>query len=118
MYLLIAFISKTDKVHEVVQKMAENGFTGCTVFDGSGMRSVFPRSFDIPLVASLHSIFDQEGQINKILFSVVENEDEVHQLTELIEQVIGDLNKPDTGLIVAHKLDFVKGYNRWPNAGS
>jgi nitrogen regulatory protein PII len=115
MYLLIAFISKTEKVHEVIQKMAMLGFTGCTIFDGSGLKSAIPRSYDIPLVASLHSIFDQVGQINKILFAVVENEDEVHQLTDIIEQVIGNLHEPNTGLVIAHKLDFVKGYDRWPN---
>jgi hypothetical protein len=117
MYLLIAFISKTEKVHEIIQKMVERGFTGCTIFDGTGMKHAIPRSFDVPLIASLHSLFNQEGQINKILFCVVENENEVHQLTDIIEQAIGNLDEPDTGLVIAHKLDFVKGYNRWPNTG-
>ena len=113
MYLLIAFLSQTEKVHELIRKMKTDGFTGGTLFDGVGMKRAIPKAFDKPLVASLHSIFEEEGHINKVLLSVVENEGEVQKLTEIIESVMGDLHKPDTGLIIAFKLDLVRGYDRW-----
>lgn len=113
MYLLIAFISKTEKVHELIHKMKENGFTGGTFFDGVGMKKIITKIYAAPLVASLHAIFKEDGQVSKVLFSVVENIEEVYQLTDIIEEVIGDLHNPDTGLVIANKLDFVKGYDRW-----
>lgn len=113
MYLLISFLSQTEKVHELVKKMKENGFTGGTLFDAVGLKRAIPKAFDIPLVASLHSIFEAEGHINKVLLTVLENEDEVKKLSGLIEDVMGDLHQPNTGLIIAMKLDLVKGYDRW-----
>ena len=113
MYLLIAFISQTERAHDLIHKMKENGFTGGTIFDGVGMKKIIPKMYAVPLVASLHTIFKEDGEVSKVLFSVVENMEEVHQLTDIIEEVIGDLHSPDTGLVIAHKLDFVKGYDRW-----
>jgi hypothetical protein len=113
MYLLIAFLSKVDRINDLVHKMKEQGFTGATFSDGAGMSRVLPKVFDMPLVASLHSIFEEDGKVSKVIFCVLENEEEVKKLAALIEDIVGDLNEPDTGLVVAHKLDFVKGYNRW-----
>ncbi|MCD6217777.1 hypothetical protein J7L05_07940 [bacterium] len=116
MYILISFLSKTEKANDLVHKMREHGFTGGTLFDGVGMRKVMPKVFDVPLVASLHSIFEEKGQINKVLFCVLENMEEVKKLSSIIEDVMGDLHKPNTGLIIAFKLDYVKGYDRWKDS--
>ena len=113
MYAVIAFLSQTEKVHELVQKMKSEGFTGGTLFDAVGLKRAIPKAFDIPLVASLSSLFDEEGDINKVLLSVVEDENEVKKLTGIIENIMGDLHQPDTGLIIAFKIDMVIGYDRW-----
>ncbi|MFH1514488.1 MAG: hypothetical protein ABIG42_03415 [bacterium] len=113
MYLLIAFMSETEKANNLIHKMKENGFNGGTLFDGVGLKKIIPKIYDVPLVASLHSIFKEDGEMSKVLFCVVENMEEVHQLTDIIEELVGDLHNPSTGLVIAHKLDFVKGYDRW-----
>ena len=47
MYAVIAFLSQTEKVHELVQKMKSEGFTGGTLFDAVGLKRAIPKAFDI-----------------------------------------------------------------------
>ena len=65
MYLLIAFISKVEKTQEIINRMKEEGFTGGTWLDGVGMRNIIPKAIDMPIIASLSSLFEDEGDMNK-----------------------------------------------------
>ena len=112
MFLVIAFISKVDKISNLILKMRERGFTGGTLTDSVGMKHAIPKAIDIPLVASLHSLFRDEGEINKTLMCVVENQDQVNQLMDLIEESIGNLHNPNTGLAFSFEIDKVRGYKK------
>jgi len=113
MYLVIAFLCKLDKVNELIIKMREKGFMGGTWIDGVGMGRVMTKAFDVPLIASLRSIFDEATELNKILFCVVENETNMTELLNLIGEVMGDLSKPDTGLVISMQLEQVMGFTHW-----
>jgi hypothetical protein len=112
MYLVIAFISRVQKINDLILKMQERGFTGGTLIDSVGMKHAAPIAMDIPLIASLHSIFIEEGEISKTLFCLVENPVQVNQLMDLIEESVGNLDSPNTGLAFSFKVDQVRGYKR------
>lgn len=113
MYLVIAFLCQLDKINDLLIKMRSKGMTGGTLMDAVGMRHAMPRAFDVPLIASLDSIFNKTGELNKILLSVVETQGEANQLMDLIEEVFGDLHKPNTGMVITLKLENVRGFDRW-----
>jgi len=110
MYLVIAFISKVEKISQVILKMKHRGFSGVTLIDSVGMKQALPVAMDIPLVASLGNIFNNEGEISKIMLCVVENQDQANQLMDLIEEIIGNLDIPNTGLAFSIEIGNVRGY--------
>lgn len=112
MFLVIAFLSRLGKINDLIIKMKEKGFSSGTLVDSVGLRRVIPKAMDVPLIASLSSIFNEENEMGKILFCVVENEKLAIELIDLIEDVFEDLHKPHTGLVVSVKLDHVRGFDK------
>mgnify|MGYP002636653512 CR=1 FL=1 len=59
----------------------------------------------------MRALIDQNNRTTKTLFLVVED-DQVKKIEKVIESVIGDLSKPDQGILFTIPLDYVSGYKK------
>ena len=109
MHLLVAVIERQEDVEPVLSGFYENGITGATVLDSRGMSH---------MIAEHYSIFarfgdltgSREGEIyNTVLFTVILEEEILDRAIEIIDEVVGDLDEPNTGLVFTVRLDRVKG---------
>lgn len=65
-------------------------------------------SDDDHLFGSWRRFLDPDRKESKTIYMVLEDE-KISEVIEIIESVIGSLNKPDAGIVFTIPVDYVKG---------
>ena len=109
MKLLIVIVEDPDKIEPLMDSWYEHNISGATIIDSRGMGHV---------IADHYSIFSRFSDLtgarggsyhNNVIFTVIEKEDLLEQAIEDVYNIIGDLNKPDTGLLFTLPIGRVEG---------
>jgi nitrogen regulatory protein PII len=113
MYLVLFVLHNPEKVSDLLDAWEDVGVSGVTILGSSGLgrvRRVNRTGLrdDLPLIPSLQALLNHEEYFSRTLFTIVQGEEMVDQLIEATQQVVGDLSRPDTGLLVV--LPVVKSY--------
>jgi nitrogen regulatory protein PII len=106
MKLLILILNKVEKLEEVLEGFIEIGISGATVIDSIGMGHII--SEEVPIFAGLRFMFAGAKPHNKTILSVIKEEKE-DPVVRLLEKILGDLNKPGTGILFMIPVDRVEG---------
>ncbi|MGB3862365.1 MAG: P-II family nitrogen regulator [Candidatus Aminicenantaceae bacterium] len=106
MKLLILILNKVEKLEEVLEGFIEIGISGATVIDSVGMGHII--SEEVPIFAGLRFMFTGAKPHNKTILSVIKRENE-EPVVRLLEKILGDLNKPGTGILFMIPVDRVEG---------
>ncbi len=111
MELIVAIIENSEDVSPILDRFYEEGIPGATVIDSRGMghmiadhTSIFSRFSDLTggEGASKH---------NNVLLTLVDDEEKIEKAISIIDEIVGDLDKPDTGLVFTIPVDRVAGFN-------
>jgi nitrogen regulatory protein PII len=111
MKLLIYVLSHVEKLQTILNQFNDAGIAGATILDSTGMGRELTERDEFSIFGSMRALIDQNNRTTKTLFLVVED-DEVKKVEKVIEKVIGDLSKPDQGILFTIPLDFVKGFKK------
>jgi nitrogen regulatory protein PII len=106
MKLLVLFLNKVEKLEEVLEGYVEVGITGATVLDSVGMGHILCE--EVPIFAGLRFMFAGAKPHNKTIISVIKDEKE-EEAIRVLKKILGDLNKPGTGIVFTFSLDRVEG---------
>lgn len=106
MHLLIAVINDPDKVVDILDEFYKVDVKGATVIESKGMAHII--ADHIPFF-SRFAEFGNDPSINKTIFLAIESNHCLNIAIDAIEKVVGDLNKPDTGIVMTIPIDFCKG---------
>lgn len=110
MYALLFVLDDPDRLDQVLSAWAEAGVRGVTIMESTGwqrrriQQSMLGARFDF---ASLAGSARLENHMT--LFVVVENRVIVQKALEAAEAVVGNLDGPDTGILVAWPIEIIKG---------
>ena len=87
---------------------------GITIFESTGIGRIRQAGIrdDLPLMPSLSELLKSAETHNRTLFSVVDDLDVAHALVEAAQNNVGDLEKPDSGLLFIAPLLQVYGLNK------
>ena len=110
-YLVVLVLDNPDRCDQVLEAWEAAGTRGVTILESTGigrMRRAGIRD-DIPLMPSISELFRSKETHHRTLFSVVETEEQGERLIEATEEVIGDLDLPNTGLTFIVRLVTAKG---------
>jgi len=111
MKLLIYVLSHVEKLPTLLKHFNEEGISGATILDSSGMGRELTERDEFSIFGSMRALIDQNNRTTKTLFFVIED-DQVKKIEKVIEKVIGDLSKPDQGILFTLPLDYVKGFKK------
>ncbi|TCK98797.1 hypothetical protein EDC19_1236 [Natranaerovirga hydrolytica] len=106
MKLLIAIINNPEKVVDILDEFYKVEINGATVMDSTGMAHIMANY--VPFFSRFAEVGD-EPTANKSIFVVIHSEDQLLKAIQSIEKIIGDLNEPDTGVVMTVPIDFQKG---------
>ena len=113
MQLFVLVLNHTEYLENILECMLDEGIGGSTILDSTGMMRVLSDDDDVdmPMLGLLRHMYTPERKASKTVFIVLKDE-QVPLLSELIDEVTGGLDKPDTGIAFSMPLSFVKGWGK------
>lgn len=114
MKLLIFILNKTEKLDRLLKELANAHLTGATVFNSSGMASQLSKNNDETLsniFGSLRHLLKDNQKENKTIMMVVK-EDRIADIERIINEVVGNITEPNTGILFTVPIDFIRGYKQ------
>ncbi len=101
MYMIMFVLNDTDNFDEIIDAWNDIGVNRVTVMPSTGLGKLKRAALrdDLPLIPSLDDLIAHSEIASRTLFAVVKNEEVIDQLVSQTEKIIGDLNKPNTGVI-------------------
>lgn len=108
MKLLFFVLNRVEKLEPVLNKLEHLGLRGATVLESRGMAMTLGNYFDGSFIGSLRAVMEPDREENRTVFMVLKDED-VPKAVAGIEEVAGNFNTPNSGIVFTVPLDFVKG---------
>lgn len=110
--MLIFVLNNVNHLEEILNELEKEGIKGATIIDSTGMGRVLHHTTntDIPIFGSLKMLMNEQRPFNKTIFTVIEDE-QVPIAVSAIKKVVGDLSKPDVGIVFTIPVNFVEGIN-------
>jgi hypothetical protein len=106
MYMVMFVLDNLDLLDAVLDAWDEVGIRGATIVESTGIhrrrRQILPMRY----------MFQSTGSVEEshyTLFAIVESDEVIQACLRATEQLVGDLDEPNTGVFSAWPLTVVKG---------
>lgn len=106
--LLVIVIDDEVLLVPILDRFYEVGIGGATVLDSMGMGHVMAEH--ISIFARFADLTQDSERKNKTIFTIVENEEQLNKATEIVEEVVGDLDDPETGMWFVIPISKARGF--------
>lgn len=110
MKLLVFVLNNEEYLEEVLEAYVEAGITGSTILDSEGMGRFL--TYEVPLFEGFKDFMKGNKPYNKTIISVVKNEQVVQRAKNLVDQIVGGLENPGTGIMFTLPVDWAAGLVR------
>ena len=108
MKLLVVVINDQSKLTPLLDRFYEIGINGATVVDSQGMGHLI--ADHIPFFSRFAELNNPNENDSHTIFSVVQSKELLNKAIKTVEEVVGDLNDEDTGLLFVLPVEYVKGF--------
>lgn len=121
MFMVMFILNNPDHTQDVLNAWETAGARGVTILPSTGLgriRASVGLNDDMPLLPSLSDFFQQEENLHRTLIAVVSERTVVDAVIQATQVVVGDLNQPNTGILVILPVLEVYGmttYNQKEN---
>lgn len=113
MYLVVFILHDPAQLDDLLTAWEATGVSGVTILTSSGLgrlrRGVRD---DIPMMPSLDDFLGREPHLSRTLLSLVEEQSQVDALLRATHAVVGDLNRPQTGLFIVLPVSQADGLRK------
>ena len=114
MYVLFIVLNKTEYLDDILTEFVKIGIKGATILDSQGMASALVENrSQIPIIGTLRGIVDNYHPYNKTIFTILESEEMVDEIIRLVNDVVGDMNSPGTGVMFTMPVGNIYGVNNY-----
>lgn len=115
MYMILFVLHDAEKLNDLLDAWEEAGVPGVTILHSSGLGRVRQAGLrdDLPLMPSLEDLFNHDEYFSRTIFSIVERDETIERVVKATERVVGDLTKPNAGLLVVLPVAKVYGLRRY-----
>ena len=113
MQMFVLVLNREEYLEPILERMLEQHISGATILDSTGMMRVLDgdHNIDGPMMGLLRHYFSPERRRSKTMFALLESH-EIPQMLEIVTEVTGGLDKPDTGIAFAVPTTFVEGIKK------
>ena len=80
---------------------------GATIVDSEGMGRFL--AYEVPLFAGFREFMKGNKPYNKTIISVIRSADVIEKLKVLIDEIVGGLDNPGTGIMFTVPVDWAVG---------
>jgi hypothetical protein len=114
MYLILFVLDNPDKLEDLLNAWEKAGTGGATVLVSTGLNRVLNGGIrdDIPLMPGLDDFYKRVEDYHRTLFTIVKDDEMLNKIVEATQSVVGDLNQPNTGILVVLPTAQVYGLEK------
>lgn len=105
---MIFVLNKLDVMNFLLEDFMKAGIKGATIINSTGMAMTLAKLEGSFFANSLRAIFDVDRDDNRTILAVI-RDDQLEVARQVIIDVVGDLSKPNTGVLFTVPIDFVEG---------
>jgi hypothetical protein len=110
MHMVMLVLDDPAQLDPVLDAWEALGINGATIVESTGInRRRIARQVGTPFMAGINRLIGSEEEQHVTLFVIVSGEAQARACLAAVEEVSGDLNQPNTGVLAAWPLSFVKG---------
>ncbi|NMB13377.1 MAG: hypothetical protein GX977_13965 [Firmicutes bacterium] len=106
MKALFAVIQRPELLSSILLEFNNKGISGATVFESMGMGYLMAES--APIFARLSQVAMGSTAPSRTLMAIIEDH-QVEMAVQIIEDVVGDLTQPNTGIVFTVPVDSIRG---------
>lgn len=107
MQALFLVLHKVEKLDELLTNLQKNNINGGTIIESKGMINALQNS-DNFIIESLRIFLEDPRETSKTLFFILKKE-EVEKAKNIIDETLGGIENPNTGIMFGIDLAFVAG---------
>ena len=114
MYLILFVLDNPDKLEDLLNAWEKAGTGGATVLVSTGRHRLGIGALrdDIPLMPGLDDFYKRVEDYHRTLFTIVKDDAVLEKVVEATKDVVGDLNQPNTGILVVMPTVRVYGMEK------
>ena len=115
MYMILFVLHDCDCLNDVLTAWEEAGVSGVTILPSTGLKRLRQKGAlrdDVPLIPSVEDLLEHVENTNRTIFTVVNSETMLEKVVAATESVVGELDSPNTGILVALPVARAFGLNR------
>lgn len=106
MYMVLFVLHDPSHLDQILDSLSKVGVSGVTIIESSGLHRHQVKRVPMRYTFGSQSLME-EG--NTTIFTIVPYETNVKACLDTIEQIVGDLSEPNTGIFCAWPLGITKG---------
>jgi len=110
MKLVVFVMYKTEQLESFLHELKEKGISGATILNSTGMARKLVESDDMNFIGSLKTLFAKPRKESHVILMAVSDE-KVTKVFEIIDNICGSLEQPDTGIVFTVPIDEIKGFS-------
>lgn len=108
MRLLMLVLNNVELLEPLLETMTARGLRGATILNSTGMVRELTRYEDYPLFGSLRFLMQPEHDESRTIFMALP-EEKVELAKQTIRDILGDLSKPNTGVMFTLPITDAEG---------
>ena len=116
MQILVCVLNKVDALEGILKNLSNNNLHGATVLNSKGMAHILAESRDYKFMDSLMMLLNPENSESRTFFMVICDE-KVEMAISVIDESVGGINNPDTGVIFTIPVLRMEGFGKENCAG-
>lgn len=116
-YLVVLIVDDPDDCSPVLESWEKIGVRGVTILESTGLGRLRRAALrdDMPLMPSLRDLLQGKEVHHRTLLSVVDEQAKVDKMVKIAQDILGDLDKPNSGFLFVVPVVEVYGLQ---NGGS
>ncbi len=115
MFMILAIIDEWSKWQAVLEAWTQAGAPGVTVLPSTGLGRICKKiglTGELPLMPSLMDFIQDEEDRHHTLFTIVREREVVDRIIAATQEILGDLNLPNTGILAVLPVLEAYGLDR------
>jgi len=114
-YLILMVLHEITCLDDILSAWEECGVSGVTILPSTGLARLRKNPAlrdDLPLIPSIGDLLKPAENSNRTLITAVYGEEMVDKVVEATQKITGDLNLPNTGILVVLPVARAYGLER------
>lgn len=115
MFMIFFVLHDVSFLNDILRSWEDAGAHGVTIFPSAGLgklRQKFGARDDLPLIPRIEDLIEPTELHNRTLITIVKDEEMVDRIVVATQNITGDLDQPNTGILAVIPLARVYGLNR------